>query len=130
MKGKLKTRRMRALERGEREPMGVRWARFVTRNPVKVLAVSVAGLLLLAIPALSLQLGLPDDSRRPPGSTQRTAYDTLSKGFGPGFNGPLTVVVDARGSDDPKAAAQDAVTLLGAARRRLRSATRRLQRGR
>ncbi|MEV0559252.1 MMPL family transporter [Streptomyces sp. NPDC050597] len=110
--GKLKTRRMRAIEQGEREPMGVRWARFVLRNPVKVLGVSVAGLLLLAVPALSLQLGMPGDSTATPGSTQRIAYDTVTDGFGAGYNGPLTVVVDARGSDDPKAAAQDAVTLL------------------
>ncbi|MDQ1029770.1 putative membrane protein YdfJ with MMPL/SSD domain [Streptomyces umbrinus] len=111
--GKLKTRRMRAIEQGEREPMGVRWSRFVLRNPVKVLAVSVAGLLLLAVPALSLQLGMAGDEAATPGSTQRTAYDTITDGFGPGYNGPLTVVVDARGSHDPKAAARDAVTLLG-----------------
>ncbi|MFJ5264705.1 MMPL family transporter [Streptomyces sp. NPDC088387] len=110
--GKYRTRRMRAVERGEREPMGVRWARFVLRNPVRVLGTAVAGLLLLAAPALSLQLGMPDDSTAAQGSTQRIAYDTVSKGFGAGFNGPLSVVVDARGSDDPKAAANDAVTLL------------------
>ncbi|MCX5561746.1 MMPL family transporter [Streptomyces sp. NBC_00038] len=110
--GKLKTRRRRAEERGEGEALGVRWARFVLRNPVKVLAVSVAGLLLLAIPALSLQLGMPTDATATPDSTQRTAYDTITDGFGPGYNGPLTVVVDARTSDDPKAAADDAVTLL------------------
>ncbi|MCZ1002992.1 MMPL family transporter [Streptomyces mirabilis] len=112
MKGKLHTRRMKALERGEGESMGVRWAKFVTRNPVKVLAVSVAGLAVLAMPAMSLKMALNDDSMKPPGSTQRVAYETLSKGFGPGFNGPLTVVVDARNSDDPKAAAQDAYTML------------------
>ncbi|MEV2232053.1 MMPL family transporter [Streptomyces phaeochromogenes] len=112
MKGKMLTRRMKALERGEGESMGVRWARFVTRNPVKVLAVSVAGLTLVAIPTMSLKMALNDDSGKPPGSTQRIAYDTLSKGFGPGFNGPLTVVVDARDSDSPKVAAQDAYTML------------------
>ncbi|MFI5796632.1 MMPL family transporter [Streptomyces sp. NPDC051677] len=112
MKGKLLTRRMKALERGEGDAMGVRWARFVTRNPVKVLAVSVLGLALLALPAMSLRMALPDDSMKPPHSTQRVAYDTLSKGFGAGFNGPLTVVVDARDSKDPKAAAADAGTRL------------------
>ncbi|MFE2212567.1 MMPL family transporter [Streptomyces canus] len=112
MKGTLHTRRMKALERGEGESTGVRWAKFVTRNPVKVLAVSVAGLAVLAMPAMSLKMALNDDSMKPPGSTQRVAYETLSKGFGPGFNGPLTVVVDARDSDDPKAAAQDAYTML------------------
>ncbi|MFJ2212903.1 MMPL family transporter [Streptomyces sp. NPDC101062] len=112
-KATLLSRRMKALERGEGDSTGVRWARFVTRNPVKVLAVSVIGLGLLAIPALSLRLTLPDDSMKPPGSTQRVAYEALSEGFGPGFNGPLTVVVDARGSDAPRAAAADATALLG-----------------
>ncbi|MEU1184330.1 MMPL family transporter [Streptomyces sp. NPDC005820] len=107
-KGRLTTERLRAQERGEGETMGVRWGRFVTRNPVRMLVGSVAVLGLLAIPALSMRLTLPDDSMAAPGSTQRAAYDTLSKGFGEGFNGPLTVVVDARGSDDPEAAARDA----------------------
>lgn len=110
--GKLRTRRMRAVERGEREPMGVRWSTFVLRNPVKVLVASVAGLLLLATPALSLELGMPSDESAAPGSTQRIAYDTITDGFGPGYNGPLSVVVDARGSDDPRAAADEARALL------------------
>lgn len=113
-RGKLKTRRMRAIEQGtsHREPMGVRWARFVTRHPVKLLAVGVATLLTLAVPALSMHLALPDDSTADPGSTQRVAYDTLTRGFGPGYNGPLTIVVDARTSSDSKAAAQQAHTIL------------------
>lgn len=110
--GRLTTRRMRAAERGRRTTMGVRWGRFVTRHPWKTLLVSVVGLGVLALPALSLRLTLPDDSMAAPGSTQRMAYDTLSKGFGPGFSGPLTVVVDARSSDDPEAAAKDTTALL------------------
>jgi putative drug exporter of the RND superfamily len=84
---------------------GRRWARFVTRRPVAVLLVTVVGLGALAIPAADLELGLPDDSTAAPGSTQREAYELLSEGFGPGFNGPLMIVVDAAGSADPKAAA-------------------------
>ncbi|MEU6224083.1 MMPL family transporter [Streptomyces sp. NPDC047042] len=112
-KGKLTTERLRAQERGEGETMGVRWGRFVTRNPVKMLVGSVLVLGVLAIPALSMRLTLPDDSMAAPGSTQRASYDTLSKGFGEGFNGPLTVVVDARDSKDPKAAAADAYAKVG-----------------
>ncbi|MFI6694563.1 MMPL family transporter [Streptomyces sp. NPDC050433] len=110
--GRLTTRRMRAAERGRRTTMGVRWGRFVTRHPWKTLLASVVGLGVLALPALSLRLTLPDDSMAAPGSTQRMAYDTLSKGFGPGFSGPLTVVVDARSSDNPEAAAKDTTALL------------------
>ncbi|RMB83449.1 MMPL family transporter [Streptomyces shenzhenensis] len=111
--GRFTTRRSRAVQRGRGTPMGVRWGRFVTRHPWKMLLASVVGLGVLALPAMSLRLTLPDDSMAAPGSTQRVAYDTLSKGFGPGFSGPLTVVVDARTSDDPKAAAKDASALLG-----------------
>ncbi|MFI5713531.1 MMPL family transporter [Kribbella sp. NPDC051620] len=84
---------------------GRRWAGFVTRRPVAVLLVSVIGLGALAIPATQLELGLPDDSTAAPASTQRKAYELLSEGFGPGFNGPLMIVVDAGASADPKAAA-------------------------
>ncbi|MET7899916.1 MMPL family transporter, partial [Streptomyces mirabilis] len=38
--------------------------------------------------------------------TERRAYDDLAKGFGPGFNGPLSIVVDAKGAANPKAAVQ------------------------
>ncbi|WP_030745187.1 MMPL family transporter [Streptomyces sp. NRRL S-31] len=87
-----------------RPNMGTRWASFVVRRPVAVLLLGVLGLGAAALPASSLELGLPDDGSQPTSTTQRRAYDLLSEGFGPGFNGPLMVVVDARGSDDPKAA--------------------------
>ena len=83
--------------------MGTRWASFVVRRPVAVLLLSVLGLGAAAIPATSLELGLPDDGSQPTSTTQRRAYDLLSEGFGPGFNGPLMVVVDAKGNDDPNA---------------------------
>ncbi|MFE9445923.1 MMPL family transporter [Streptomyces sp. NPDC006602] len=85
--------------------MGTRWASFVIRRPVAVLLLGVVGLGAIAVPATQLELGLPDDGSQPTSTTQRRAYDLLSEGFGPGFNGPLMIVVDAKGSDDPKAAA-------------------------
>ncbi|MFJ8430963.1 MMPL family transporter [Kitasatospora sp. NPDC094019] len=85
---------------------GTRWARFVLRRPVAVLVGGVIGLGVLALPALDLRLGLPGDEAKPTSTTQRRAYDHLSEGFGPGFNGPLTLLVDAKGAPDPKAAAQ------------------------
>ncbi|MGW7021876.1 MMPL family transporter [Streptomyces decoyicus] len=81
---------------GERPNMGTRWARFVLRRPVAVLLTAVIGLGVVAIPATSLELGLPDDGSQPTDTTQRKAYDLLSDGFGPGFNGPLMLVVDGR----------------------------------
>ncbi|MFH8975809.1 MMPL family transporter [Streptomyces sp. NPDC017890] len=85
-----------------KENLGTRWARFVVRRPLAVLLLGVVGLGAAAVPAASLELGLPDDGSQPTSTTQRRAYDLLSEGFGPGFNGPLMVVVDAKGSDAPQ----------------------------
>ncbi|WP_033332536.1 MMPL family transporter [Streptomyces novaecaesareae] len=90
-----------------KENGGARWARFVLRRPLAVLLGGVIGLGVLAAPALDLRLGLPGDEAKPTSTTQRRAYDLLSEGFGPGFNGPLTVLVDAKGVTDPKAAANE-----------------------
>ncbi|MFF3982059.1 MMPL family transporter [Streptomyces sp. NPDC055808] len=93
----------KAHERGEKAAdakpnMGTRWASFVLRRPVWVLLAGVIGLGAIALPASSLQMGLPDDGSQPTSTTQRRAYDNLSEGFGPGFNGPLMVVVDGKGA--------------------------------
>ncbi|MBD0674335.1 MMPL family transporter [Streptomyces sp. CBMA156] len=90
-----------------KENGGARWARFILRRPLAVLLGGVIALGVLAAPALDLRLGLPGDESKPTSTTQRRAYDLLSEGFGPGFNGPLTVMVDAKGVADPKAAANE-----------------------
>ncbi|MFJ5221551.1 MMPL family transporter [Streptomyces sp. NPDC088400] len=73
---------------------GLAWGRLMTRFPVPVLIVSVLGLLALAVPATGLRLGLPSNETQPAASTQHKSYELLTKGFGPGFNATLTVVVD------------------------------------
>lgn len=101
-----KARKAAEAEKGpEAKPnMGTRWARFVLRKPVWVLLVGVLGLGVIAVPAASLEMGLPDDGAQSESTTQRQAYDMLSDGFGPGFNGPLMTVVDTKNSSDGKAA--------------------------
>ncbi|MFB7914642.1 MMPL family transporter [Streptomyces sp. NPDC056061] len=88
----------------EKPNMGTRWARFVLRKPLWVLLAGVIGLGVVAVPAASLEMGLPDEGSQPTSSTQRRAYDLLSEGFGPGFNGPLVVAVDTADSSDGKTA--------------------------
>ncbi|GGX30923.1 MMPL family transporter [Streptomyces lomondensis] len=83
---------------------GTRWARLVVRRPLAVLLLGVVALGALAIPAADLQLGMPGAESKPTTTTERRAYDALADGFGPGFNGPLTIVVDTKGSTDPEAA--------------------------
>ncbi|MFH9735807.1 MMPL family transporter [Streptomyces sp. NPDC017260] len=101
-----KARRAGGTPQGTRKVNGgTRWASFVLRRPLPVLLAAVAGLGALALPMTDLQLGMPGDEAMSTETTQRRAYDALAEGFGPGFNGPLTVVVDAKDAGDPKAAA-------------------------
>jgi putative drug exporter of the RND superfamily len=70
-----------------------RWGRMVTDRPWPWAVLSVAVLVVLAIPLFSITLGQPDNGTNPTSETSRRAYDLISQGFGVGVNGPLTVVV-------------------------------------
>ncbi|MGW0581770.1 MMPL family transporter, partial [Streptomyces sp. NPDC002920] len=98
------TRRTGRFKEGGERNGGSRWARLVLRRPVAVLLLSVVGLGALALPVRDLQLGMPGDEVKATSTTERRAYDALAEAFGAGFNGPLTIVVDGRGADDPKSA--------------------------
>ena len=79
---------------------GARWSRMLRRSPLLFLILSLALLLTLASPILSMRLGSADAGSNPESSTTRRAYDLLSQGFGPGFNGPILVALEI---DDPNA---------------------------
>jgi RND superfamily putative drug exporter len=96
-----------------RDNMGARWARLVTRRPWIALLGVVALLGAVAAPVTHMHLGLPGAESQSQTTTERRAYDLLTKGFGPGFNGPLTVVVDATGQKNPRAVAREAAKRLG-----------------
>ena len=64
------------------------------KRPAVFLVSAVIIIGVIAWPARDLTLGLPTDQYAAQGSTQRTAYELLSEGFGAGFNGPLTVIVE------------------------------------
>ncbi|NMN95501.1 MMPL family transporter [Antrihabitans stalactiti] len=86
-----------------REPgtgFGRRWSQLVTAKPIVTVLLCIVGVGVLAYPALDLELGLPDDGAKSTDTTERRAYDLLSEGFGPGFNGPLTLVVYWPGHTD------------------------------
>ena len=73
--------------------MGYRLGRLVQRAPLAFFVLSLGILLVLAIPVLSMRLGSSDAGNNPESLSSRRAYDLLSEGFGPGFNGPITVGV-------------------------------------
>ncbi|MFF3402039.1 MMPL family transporter [Streptomyces sp. NPDC002659] len=104
---------MRALSRRERRrlaehgpqpelPTGfaARWSAFVERHPKLLGAVAAVVMLVLALPTFSLHLGTSDQGNGAATSTTRQAYDQLAEGFGPGVNGPLTLVAHLDGADD------------------------------
>ncbi|GHF01651.1 membrane protein [Streptomyces werraensis] len=78
------------------EPHGTwhRYAQRVARRPWTFLVSGVAVIAVLAVPVFSLQLGHIGDGADPTSFTDRRAYDLMTDAFGPGSNGPLTVVVD------------------------------------
>jgi putative drug exporter of the RND superfamily len=78
-----------------------RWGRFVTANARVVFPVVTVLILALAATSLLVRLGAADQGTQPTAQTSRQAYDLLAEGFGPGFNGPIPIVVDVNG--DPQA---------------------------
>jgi RND superfamily putative drug exporter len=76
------------------ETLAGRWAHHVGRHPVRYAIVGLATLCAIAVPALSMRIGVPDDGNAPADTTQRVAFDQLAEAFGPGFNGPILVVVE------------------------------------
>jgi putative drug exporter of the RND superfamily len=73
-----------------------RWADFVNRRPVVPALLALVVVVVIALPFFSLQLGSSDQGNDPAGTTTRLAYDMLSQGFGPGFNGPLQLVAEIK----------------------------------
>ncbi|MEW2047167.1 MMPL family transporter [Streptomyces sp. NPDC005476] len=116
---------MRALSRRERRrlaehgpqpelPTGLaaRWSAFVERHPKLLGAFAMAVIAVLALPTFSLRLGTSDQGNGPESATTRQAYDLLAGGtsrssaaesgggFGPGVNGPLTLVTRVADGED------------------------------
>ncbi|MET9017062.1 MMPL family transporter [Streptomyces olivaceoviridis] len=83
-----------------------RWAERVQARPKALGLVALAVLAALAFPTLSLRLGASDDGNLPTTSTNRQAYDMIADGFGPGFNGPLVLAVQAPTAADKAAEAK------------------------
>lgn len=83
-----------ATDHVKRSSLWYRWGQFIARRPVPVLLTAVALASIIALPVRDLTLGLPTDQYASTDTTERKAYDLLAKGFGVGFNGPLTVVVE------------------------------------
>jgi RND superfamily putative drug exporter len=74
-----------------------RWGRFVTAHARPVFVITLLLGLTLATTSAIVRLGAADQGTQPKQQTSRRAYDLLAEGFGPGFNGPIPIVVDVNG---------------------------------
>ncbi len=88
------------VESAEREGFWYRLATTVQRRPLLWAGAGLAVLLLLAAPVLDIRLGSSDAGNNPTSFRSRRAYDLLTEGFGPGFNGPLLLAVELREGRD------------------------------
>ncbi len=86
-------------ERGK-SPFWSWWSAVVERRSAVLGLLSLAAIVIVALPFFHIRLGLADSGEDPSNSTTRMAYDLLAKGFGPGFNGPLQVVGEINGPGD------------------------------
>lgn len=84
-----------------------RWVGGVTKHPVLVSLAVVLGLGIVAVPALSLDLALPNAGVLPKDSEARQSYDLVAEEFGPGFNGPLILTGTIVTSSDPLGLMED-----------------------
>ena len=92
-----------------RQSAWYRWSRVIQHHPWPALIIGFAVLLVLTVPLLSLRLGFNDAGNRPTSDTTRRAYDLVSEGFGPGFNGPLLLTA-ATPDGEPDVAALQALS--------------------
>ncbi|KZE88746.1 MMPL family transporter [Microbacterium sp. TNHR37B] len=78
-----------------------RWVTTVTRRPIVTTLSVIIGLGVVAIPAASLHLALPNAGVQPTSSEARQSYDLVAEHFGPGANGPLIMTGTIVTSTDP-----------------------------
>ncbi|HHW82283.1 MAG TPA: MMPL family transporter, partial [Actinomycetales bacterium] len=96
-----KGRARRLLMHTSLDTMGARWVKAVTKLPALTIAIVVAGLVALTIPAKDMQLALPDNGMADVGAPQRVTFDLIAEEFGPGASAPLVVTADIIRSTDP-----------------------------
>jgi putative drug exporter of the RND superfamily len=99
-------------EEGRERTLIARWGRFVTGHARVVFPVVSLVILALASTSALVRLGAADQGTQPTAQTSRRAYDLLAEGFGPGFNGPIPIVVDVNGDRSAPQKVHDGVAKL------------------
>lgn len=105
--GRPKKARPAKKDKGPRRGFSERWVGGVTKHPVVTSLAVIIGLGVVAVPALSLDLALPNAGVLAPDDEARQSYDLTAEEFGPGFNGPLVLTGTIVTSDDPLTLMED-----------------------
>jgi uncharacterized membrane protein YdfJ with MMPL/SSD domain len=85
---------LRPKRRPEGETRWDTWAGWVTSHPWITVMLALLLLAPLIVPLFSLELGQEDIGVTPKSTTERQAYDLMTKGFGVGYNGPLLIAIE------------------------------------
>jgi putative drug exporter of the RND superfamily len=90
-----RARAERRTDPGGGSPLATAWVRLLIRGRYVAILLAVGATAALAVPAATMQLGLPAGAGYDTGTPQRRSYDVVADRFGPGYNGPLLAVVRA-----------------------------------
>ncbi|MGO2745584.1 efflux RND transporter permease subunit [Microbacterium sp.] len=111
LKGRIagRPKKVRPATKGKspRRRFSERWVGGVTKHPIVTSLAVIIGLGIVAVPALSLNLALPNAGVLPQDSEARQSYDLTAEEFGPGFNGPLVLTGTIVTSTDPLTLMED-----------------------
>jgi RND superfamily putative drug exporter len=95
----------RFAEDGHPDSLWTRIARTMMRRPLVSLAVSCGVLLLLAVPMLHMQTGMPGVREFPDSTSGKRAFTVLKGQFSAGLTSPIVVAIDGKLTDPQVAAA-------------------------
>ncbi|MCR2810830.1 MULTISPECIES: MMPL family transporter [unclassified Microbacterium] len=104
LKGRVAGRAKRPRTKAAKTPrrgFAERWVGLVTKHPIVTTVAVVLTLGVMAIPAASLALALPNAGMLPQQNEARQSYDMVAEEFGPGFNGPIVLTGTIVTSTDP-----------------------------
>ncbi len=99
--GRVLPRRRRVAGPGRENRFFAGWVRLAVRFPLPTIVAVLAVVGVLALPAASLRLALPDAGGLPADDPARVAFDLVAENFGPGYSGPLIVTATIVESTDP-----------------------------
>ncbi|MCW8519227.1 MMPL family transporter [Streptococcus macedonicus] len=108
--GKIATgeKQNRVLARFGRLKRDYGWGKFVNKFKLLLSRMVLLGLIVVALPARNMNLGLPTDADKSTKTTERRAYDIMTEGYGAGHAATLVVLVKTGDSET----AQDVATKL------------------